>query len=45
MPYVMIENLKIHYRVVGDISDQTKPTFIFLHGGAGMADHSIYVSF
>lgn len=45
MPYAIIDNIKIYYHVVGDISDQSKPTFIFLHGGAGMADHSIYVSF
>lgn len=28
-----------------DIIDNNKPTLIFLHGGAGMADHTIYISF
>lgn len=44
MPFVTIDDIKLYYHTVGDI-DNDKPTLVFLHGGAGMADHSIYVSF
>ena len=44
MPYVRIDDINIYYQVVGDLTNN-KPCLIFLHGGAGMADHSIYVSF
>jgi len=44
MPYTIIDDIKIYYHIVGDISNN-KPTLIFLHGGAGMADHTIYIPF
>ncbi|MCW5590424.1 MAG: alpha/beta hydrolase [Legionellales bacterium] len=44
MPYVTINDIKLHYYTIADIDDD-KPTLIFLHGGAGMADHTIYIPF
>ena len=44
MPYTVIDDIELYYHVIGDISND-KPTLIFLHGGAGMADHSIYIPF
>lgn len=45
MPYVSIGDINLYYHVVGDLDDTSKPTFIFLHGGAGLVDHSLYVPF
>lgn len=44
MPYATINDVKLHYHSIGTI-DNNKPTLIFLHGGAGMADHTIYIPF
>ncbi len=46
MSYVTIDNIKIFYTVFGDLqSNSEKPTLIFLHGGAGLVDHTLYTSF
>ncbi len=45
MPYLELDDVKIYYVIVGDLNDNTKSTMVFLHGGAGMADHSIYIPF
>ena len=45
MPLIKIDDINIYYYIVGDSIDDSKPTLVFLHGGAGMADHSIYISF
>lgn len=44
MPYIPIEDIKMYYHVVGDLNNDKK-NIVFLHGGAGMADHTIYISF
>ena len=44
MPFITIDDIKLYYHNVNDI-DYDKPTLVFLHGGAGMADHSIYIPF
>lgn len=44
MPYATIGDIKLYYYTIADIDDD-KPTLIFLHGGAGMADHTIYIPF
>jgi len=49
--YINIGDIKLFFEVYGsklDLANPTKkekPTFIFLHGGAGFFDHSPYVNF
>lgn len=44
MPKINIGDINLYYRLIDELN-KSKPTLIFLHGGAGMADHSIYVPF
>ena len=45
MPYTTSGDIKIYFHAIGDIGNSDKPTLIFLHGGAGIADHSLYLPF
>lgn len=46
MPYVAIDDINIFYTVIGDLEkNKDKSTLIFLHGGAGLVDHTLYTSF
>jgi len=44
MPYAQLEDIKLFYKILGDLQND-RPTLVFLHGGPGIGDHSIYLSY
>jgi pimeloyl-ACP methyl ester carboxylesterase len=47
MPYTKVDDINIYYAIFSDTPDDLsqKPTLVFLHGGVGIADHTLYVPF
>ena len=44
MPFASLSDIKMYYHLIGNFKNK-KNTLVFLHGGAGIADHTLYVPF